>query len=228
MKASDLFDYPSTMPFGEFFDPDARPWEWVPQIKVALKGFTFEGGLDRSRVPAGFSIEGDVWLAPDVKLPPYGVIQGPCWIGSGTEIRPGAYIRGNVIVGSGCVLGNSCEFKNCLLLGGVQVPHFNYVGDSILGNKAHLGAGVICANLRLDHEPVPVQLPDGRRENSGLRKLGTLFGDQAEAGCNSVLQPGAILGRRSVVVSMAFSGYLPPDMIVHETAPRRLTPRRRQ
>jgi len=118
------------------------------------------------------------------------------------------YIRGNVIAGQGCVLGNSSEFKNCLLLDAVQAPHFNYVGDSILGNGAHLGAGVILANLRLDQQNVPVVTAEGRRD-SGLRKLGGLFGGDAEAGCNTVINPGTLLGRRAVVMpGNPFSGYL--------------------
>jgi len=119
-----------------------------------------------------------------------------------------------VIAGANCVLGNSCEFKNCLLLDDVQVPHFSYVGDSVLGNKVHLAAGVTCSNLRLDQSEVPVQLPDGSRCGSGLRKLGALVGDAAEVGCNSVLNPGSILGRRSLVMpTMAFRGYLKANSI---------------
>src|SRR5690606_4396624 len=102
---------------------------------------------------------------------------------------PGAYVRGNVIVGARAVLGNSCEFKNCLLMDGVQVPHFSYVGDSILGNRAHLGAGVVLSNLRLDQQPITMRLAEGVAE-TGLRKLGAILADDAEVGCNAVLQPG--------------------------------------
>jgi UDP-N-acetylglucosamine diphosphorylase / glucose-1-phosphate thymidylyltransferase / UDP-N-acetylgalactosamine diphosphorylase / glucosamine-1-phosphate N-acetyltransferase / galactosamine-1-phosphate N-acetyltransferase len=138
---------------------------------------------------------------------------GPCWIGAGTEIRPGAYVRGNVIVGEGGVLGNSCEFKNCLLMDGVQVPHFSYVGDSILGNGAHLGAGVILSNLRFDQQPITVRLADGIA-STGLRKFGAVLGDEAEVGCNAVLQPGTLLGRRALVMpTIAFGGYLPAATI---------------
>jgi NDP-sugar pyrophosphorylase family protein len=167
----------------------------------------------RQDLPPGVQIEGFVYLHPTVKLPPYCVIQGPTWIGANTEIRPGAFIRGNVIVGEKCVLGNSCEYKNCLLLDGAQTPHYNYVGDSILGNRAHLGAGATCANLRLDKKNVPVTTPTGKTD-SGLRKLGVLMADDAEAGCNAVLQPGAILGKRSAVLpTLAFAGYLPPNTL---------------
>src|SRR5450432_499593 len=104
--------------------------------------------------PEGVHLEGAVFLGEGVTLPSHATIIGPVWIGAGTQIRPGAFIRGNVITGEGCVLGNSSEFKNCLLMDGVQAPHFNYVGDSVLGNKAHLGAGAICSNLRLDQNKV--------------------------------------------------------------------------
>lgn len=224
LKASDLFDFPESLPFDGVFSAELAPWEWVPLIAKALKTFQFEP-LTRD-IPAGLHVEGQVYIHPTVKLPPFGSITGPAYIGEGTELRPGVYIRGNVIAGANCVLGNSCEFKNCLLLDGVQAPHFSYVGDSVLGNKAHLGAGVTCSNLRLDQSEVPVQLPDGSRCGSGLRKLGALVGDGAEAGCNAVLNPGSILGRRSLVMpTMAFRGSLKANSIAFikekiGTAPR--------
>ncbi|MDR1010670.1 MAG: UDP-N-acetylglucosamine diphosphorylase [Opitutaceae bacterium] len=177
-------------------------------------------------IPPGVHIEGDVVLNPGVKLPAYATIIGPAWIGAGTEIRPGAFIRGNVIIGANCVIGNACEFKNCLLMDGVQVPHFSYVGDSILGNKAHLGAGVILSNLRLDRQFVTVRTPDGIVDTD-LRKLGALLGDAAEAGCNAVLQPGVILGKRALVMpAVAFAGYLPPATIARTRNPITTLPRR--
>ena len=143
----------------------------------------------------------------------FATIIGPVYIGANTQIRPGAFIRGHVITGEGCVLGNSSEFKNCLLLDGVQAPHFNYVGDSILGNGAHLGAGAICSNLRLDQGEITVRLPAGSAK-TGLKKFGAVLGDQAEVGCNAVLNPGSLLGPRALVMpSMAFTGYLPAGMI---------------
>jgi len=224
LKASDLFDFPQSLPFADFFKLDLAPWEWVPLIRKALE--TADLGVYSGEVPPGFRIEGDVFIHPTVKLPAFGSIQGPTYIGEGCELRPGVYIRGNVIAGAGCVLGNSCEFKNSLLLDRVQVPHFSYVGDSVLGNGAHLGAGVICSNLRLDQSEVPVQMPDGSRAKSGLRKLGALLGDAAEVGCNAVLNPGSILGRRALVMpTMAFRGSLGANTIAYtketiSTAPR--------
>ncbi len=196
MNASDLFDFPASLPFADFFDPGAQPWDWVGQIKAALAG----AKLDRrpARVPPGALVEGPVYIHESVELPPFCSITGPVWIGEGVQIRPGAYVRGNVIVGAGSVLGNSCEYKNCLLLERVETPHFSYVGDSILGNRSHLGAGVILSNLRLDQKPIKVDW-DGRRVATGMRKLGALVGDRAEVGCNAVLNPGSILGRGSLV-----------------------------
>ncbi|HNX04292.1 MAG TPA: UDP-N-acetylglucosamine diphosphorylase [Opitutales bacterium] len=227
MRADELFTLPQSLAhFAPFFAPDAAPWEWVSAIKKALDGLDWNKWPLRSDIPAGVHIKGRVYIHPDAVLPPFAVIEGPAWIGARTEIRPGAYIRGNVIAGEGCVMGNSCEFKNSMILDGAQVPHFNYVGDSILGIKAHLGAGAICANLRMDHANVPVCLPEGGRADSGLRKLGALMGDGAEASCNSVLQPGAILGKKAVVISMPFSGYLSPNTIAHASQRVRTIPRR--
>ena len=214
LKASDLFDFPQSLPFGSVFSADLAPWEWVPLIRQALKAYRFEP--IEIEIPPGLHVEGQVFIHPSVKLPPFGSITGPAYIGEGTELRPGVFIRGNVIAGANCVFGNSCEFKNCLLLDGVQVPHFSYVGDSVLGNKAHLGAGATCSNLRLDQCEVPVQQPDGSRCASGLRKLGALIGDHAEVGCNAVLNPGSVLGRRALVMpTMASRGYVAADSIAY-------------
>jgi len=153
----------------------------------------------RGEVAEGAFVGERVHLGQGVKVEPGAVINGPAWIGDGTVVRTGAYIRGNVITGAGCVLGNSCEFKNCLLFDGCQVPHFNYVGDSILGNKAHLGAGVILSNVRLDNAEVQVRIDGGDSLGSGLRKFGAVIGDGVEVGCNSVINPGSVIGRDCVL-----------------------------
>ena len=212
VKASEFFTLPPSLGrFASFFPADVAPWEWLKKIGAALEAESF-GPLEL-KIPAGVQIEDKVWLHPSVKLPAFAVIQGPAWIGAKTDIRPGAFIRGNVIAGEGCVLGNSSEFKNCLLMDGVQAPHFNYVGDSILGNRAHLGAGAICSNLRLDQAEVTVRLPD-RTVATGLRKFGAILGDQAEVGCNAVLNPGSVLGPRALVMpAMSFGGVLPAATI---------------
>jgi NDP-sugar pyrophosphorylase family protein len=187
------------------------PWEWLKKIGAALE--TVEAASSGLKIPPGVHLEGKVWLHPSVKLPPCATIIGPVYIGAETEIRPGAYIRGNVIAGEKCVLGNSSEFKNCLLMDGVQVPHFNYVGDSILGNGAHLGAGVICSNLRLDQAEVILRLASGEVP-TGLRKFGAVLGDKVEVGCNSVLNPGTLLGPRALIAPCtSFGGYLPANTI---------------
>lgn len=226
MHASEFFTLPPSLAqFAPFFPADAAPWEGLKKIGAALASLEAPAAPPAG-VPPGVHLEGRVWLHPTVKLPAYATIIGPAWIGAGTEIRPGAFIRGNVIVGEGCVLGNACEFKNCLLLDGVQAPHYNYVGDSILGNKAHLGAGVICSNLRLDQAEVFVRLPAGPVA-TGLRKFGAIVGDRAEVGCNAVLNPGTLLGPRALVMpTLAFSGYLPPATIAHARTTITQIPRR--
>ena len=225
MKAAELFELPaSLLLFAAHFPAEAAPWEWLKRIGPALAAQRFEEALPA--LPRSVHVEGFVYLHPTVKLPPQATIVGPAWIGAGTEIRPGAFIRGNVIVGEGGVLGNACEFKNCLLLDRVQVPHFSYVGDSILGNGAHLGAGVICSNLRLDQQTIGVDLPAGRVD-TGLRKFGAILGDGAEVGCNAVLNPGTILGRRALVAPLtSVTGVLPAGTITRNRPQTVTLPRR--
>lgn len=225
MKASDFFTLPASLArFAAHFPPDVPPWEWLRRIAPALAELA-EPPASRT-VPAGVSIEGAVWLHPTVKLPAYATLIGPSWIGAHTEIRPGAFVRGNVIVGERAVLGNACEFKNCVVMDGAQVPHFNYVGDSILGCGAHLGAGVICSNFRLDQRTVTVRLT-GEVVDTGLRKFGAIVGERAEVGCNAVLNPGTLLGSRSLVMpTTTFTGYLPPGMIARVRTSVSLIPRR--
>ena len=225
MKASDFFSLPTSLVgFVSYFRPDVPPWEWLKQIGAALDSLTDAPAA--VAIPPGVHVQGKVWLHPTVKLPAYATLIGPSWIGARTEIRPGAFVRGNVIVGEDCVLGNACEFKNCLLMDRVQVPHFSYVGDSILGNQAHFGAGVICSNLRLDQQPIVVRTPDGSFE-TGLRKFGAIVGDKAEVGCNAVLNPGTLLGPRSLVTpAIAFGGHLPGATIAHARPAIKFIPRR--
>lgn len=142
------------------------------------------------------------------------VLKGPAWIGENCQVRSGCYVRENVVVGDGVVLGNSCEFKNCIICDEVQVPHFNYVGDSILGYRAHLGAGAILSNVRLDHREVLVTATDGTIP-TGLTKFGAVVGDHSEIGCNAVINPGAVIGRDCIIYPQAnFRGVLPRGSIV--------------
>jgi NDP-sugar pyrophosphorylase family protein len=225
MKAADFFTLPRSLaPFLAAFQADAPPWEWLKQVSAALATLRLDQSL--KLLPAGPQVEGWVYVHPSVKIPSTAMLIGPAWIGANTQIRPGAYIRGNVIVGEGCVLGNSCEFKNCLLMDGVQVPHFSYVGDSILGNGVHLGAGAVLSNFRLDKQPIVLRLPDLTVE-TGLRKFGAILGDNAEVGCNAVLQPGTLLGPRALVMpAMAFGGWLPPATIAKVRQSVTMVPRR--
>ncbi len=213
MRASTFFSLPPSLKaFIEDFSGEVPPWEWLRAIAPAVEREA-QGCSRRADLPSGVQVVGDVHIDSTVRLPAFATLIGPAWIGAETEIRPGAYVRGNVITGAGCVLGNSCEFKNCLLLDGVQVPHFSYVGDSVLGNRAHLGAGVILSNLRLDQRPISLVI-DGTVHETGLRKFGAILGDAAEVGCNAVLNPGCVLGKRALVMpTTAFSGYLPAGTI---------------
>ncbi|MEY2546939.1 MAG: UDP-N-acetylglucosamine diphosphorylase / glucose-phosphate thymidylyltransferase, partial [Verrucomicrobiota bacterium] len=142
------------------------------------------------------------------------MLKGPAWIGENCHIRSGCYVRENVIVGDGVVMGNSCEFKNSIIFNEAQVPHFNYVGDSILGYRAHLGAGVILSNVKLDHREISVITEEGTIA-TGLTKFGAIVGDRTEIGCNAVINPGAIIGRDCIIYPGAnFRGVLPSRSIL--------------
>ena len=144
----------------------------------------------------------NVWIAKDAKVAPTAYINGPAIIGKGAEIRHCAFIRGNALVGEGSVVGNSTELKNVILFNTVQVPHYNYVGDSILGYKAHMGAGSITSNIKSDRSPVTVAM-EGEKVETGRIKMGAMVGDHVEIGCNSVLNPGTIIGRNSNVYPLS-------------------------
>jgi NDP-sugar pyrophosphorylase family protein len=217
LSANELFTPAEDWLFSDDFDLGLAPWQWLDLIAEVLQRRLPSLVSVPVAIPPGLSVSGAVVFGEGVQLPAFGSITGPAYIGAGCELRPGVYIRGNLIAGRGCVLGNSCEFKNALLLDGVQVPHFSYVGDSILGNHAHLGAGVICSNLRLDQTTVMVKLLNGQRVSTNRRKVGALIGDRAEVGCNAVLNPGVILHPGAVVgPSLAFTGSLERDQLVLE------------
>lgn len=190
-KAEDFFDLKQTEHVA-VFEGCENVWDTLPQIADYLK-FRLKPGLECKAIGNPFISE-DVYIGEGTIVDPGAYILGPAWIGKNCHIRHGAYVRENVIVGDGCVLGNSCEFKNCLLFNGVQVPHFSYVGDSILGHEAHLGAGVILSNFRLDKKNIRVKV-GGKVEESGLRKFGAILGDRVEVGCQAVLNPGSLVGK---------------------------------
>lgn len=197
---------------GILFPSDEPVWTALTRLESYL-AFRLQRDI-RTQVPQGVFVSEDVFIDEGTTIEPGAVIKGPAWIGKNCQIRTGCYIRENVIVGNNCVLGNSCEFKNCILFDNCEVPHFNYVGDSILGYKAHLGAGVVLSNVRLDRGEVLVD--DGKRSHpTGLRKFGAVIGDQTEVGCNSVINPGSLLGPRSVVYPLtSFGGVLPAHAIL--------------
>lgn len=189
-KISELFDLNETIA-AELFHGLEYPWEALPLIKdFILK-------LGETLDPAVYEKRGeDVWVAKSAKVFDSAYLGGPCIIDEDAEVRQCAFIRGSAIVGKGAVVGNSTELKNVVLFNKVQVPHYNYVGDSILGFKAHMGAGSITSNVKSDKTLVVVK--DGAEQiETGLKKFGAMLGDNVEVGCNSVLNPGTVIGRSS-------------------------------
>lgn len=209
LKTSELFEYVSPL-LKEVFEQSTYPWEILPQIKLICKTLIEKG------IPGYKSIAPGVLVGENVSIAKTATIIAPAIIGANTVIRPGAYIRGNVIIGEECVIGNSSELKNSILLKHVQVPHYNYVGDSILGNYSHMGAGSICSNLRSDSKNVIVH---GDKEyETGLKKIGAILGDHVEVGCGSVLNPGTIVGRSSQVYPLSMlRGAYPENSIIKNT-----------
>lgn len=202
-----LLDLKETMA-AELFEGKTYPWEVLPEIKdfILKLGKTLDPDEYEYR-------EGDIWIAKSAKIAPTACINGPAIIGKDTEVRHCAFIRGNAIVGEGCVVGNSTELKNVVLFNCVQVPHYNYVGDAVLGYKSHMGAGSICSNVKSDKQLVVVK--DGEEKiETGLKKFGTMLGDHVEVGCGSVLNPGTVIGRNSNIYPLSpVRGCVPADSI---------------
>ena len=209
IKTKELFEnVPSYLK--PYFDEAQYPWEILPKIKE-ITAKIVQTGLE------GYTLlEDGVLVGKDVKIAKTATIIPPAIIGNGTEIRPGAFIRGNVIVGDNCVLGNSSEFKNCILLEKVQCPHYNYIGDSILGYHAHTGAGTVCSNLKSNGKNIVIH---GDKEyETGLRKIGAFVGDYGDCGCNAVLNPGTIIGKHTQVYPLTRArGVYPENSIVKDT-----------
>ena len=184
------------------------PWEALPKIG------DFILALGKTLSPEEYDHPSeDVWIAKSAKIYPNVYIAGPAVIGPGTEVRPGAFVRGKALVGAGCVVGNSTELKNVILFDGVQVPHYNYVGDSILGYKSHMGAGSITSNVKSDKTLVTGR-GAGEAVETGLKKMGAMLGDFVEVGCNSVLNPGTVIGRSSNVYPLSMvRGLIPAEHI---------------
>ena len=222
-NASDLFDLSQTE-HAEIFSGCKYAWEALPKIAAFLEARVRPALHNRCE---GRAFIGEkVFIGPGTVVEDGAMIKGPAIIGKNCQIRHNAYIREHVIIGDNCVVGNSTEVKNSLFFNNAQAPHFNYVGDSILGHKAHLGAGVILSNFKLLPENITVDL-DGAPFDTGLRKFGALLGDCSEIGCNTVLSPGSIIGRASVIYpSLAWRGILPDNMIVKNRAAQEVVARR--
>ena len=192
----------------ELFEGKTYPWEVLPEIKdFILK-------LGKTLDPEEYEYkEGDIWIARSAEVAPTACINGPAIIGKNTEVRHCAFIRGNDIVGDGCVVGNSTELKNVVIFNCVQVPHYNYVGDSVLGYKSHMGAGSICSNVKSDKQLVVVKDKEEKVE-TGLKKFGAMLGDHVEVGCGSVLNPGTVIGKNTNIYPLSsVRGCVPSDSI---------------
>ena len=202
-----LFDLENTIA-KKYLEKYEYPWEALPEIKNFILELIKD--LDRNEFK---EIKENVWVHNSVSIAPSALIEGPTIICRDSEIRHCAYIRGNAIIGEGCVIGNSCEIKNAIIFNKSQVPHFNYVGDSILGYHAHMGAGSIVSNLKSDGKNITVKDGEEKME-TGLRKFGAIVGDNVEIGCNSVLNPGTVVGKNSNVYPLArVRGLVPSNSI---------------
>lgn len=206
VKTSELYECKNKY-LAPLFENHKYPWEILPHIKEFILKFT-------ANSPEGYKLIADeIMVGENVTIHPSATILPPAVIGSGTEVRPGAFIRGCVITGEGSVLGNSSELKNSVLLDKVQVPHYNYVGDSVLGNNAHMGAGSICSNLKSDGKSVVIH--GDTDYETGLRKIGAFLADGADIGCGCVLNPGTIVGKNTSVYPLtALRGVYSENCIV--------------
>ena len=202
----DLYDLSHSLA-GAYLNGFAYPWEALKGIKELI--VTLGQTLDKEEYCEAAP---QVWIHRTATVAPTAFLGAPCIIGAGTEVRHCAFIRGSALVGENCVVGNSVELKNVILFDGVQVPHYNYVGDSILGYKAHMGAGAVTSNVKSDKTPVVIH---GEQEiPTGMKKVGAMLGDGVEVGCNSVLNPGTVIGRNSNVYPLSrVRGCIPANSI---------------
>lgn len=196
-KIGNLFDLGHTLA-AEYLLGYNYPWEALAGIKelIISLGNTLDGKLYDK-------IGENIWVSKTATVAPTASISGPCIIGHNTEVRHCAFIRGSVLVGENCVVGNSTELKNCILFDNVQVPHYNYVGDSILGYKSHMGAGSITSNVKSDKTLVVIKSRYGEKIETGRKKVGAMLGDFAEIGCGSVLNPGTVIGKGTSVYPLS-------------------------
>ena len=207
MEIKDLYNLDETIA-SKIFEGATYPWEVLPKIEEFIKelGNTLSSEEYEKRGE-------DIWIAKTATIAPTAYIKGPAIIGKNAEIRHCAFIRGKAIVGEGAVVGNSTELKNVILFNKVQVPHYNYVGDSILGYKAHMGAGSITSNVKSDKKLVVVNNKEEKIE-TGLKKFGAMLGDNVEIGCGSVLNPGTVIGKNTNVYPLSsVRGVVPSNSI---------------
>ena len=206
MKTLDLYDLSHSVA-GSYLGQFEYPWQALSGIKNLILELGGKLGEDYTEV------EPQVWVHKTAKVAPTAYLGAPCIIGAGTEVRHCAFVRGSALVGENCVVGNSVELKNVILFDNVQVPHYNYVGDSILGYKSHMGAGSVTSNVKSDKTLVVVK--DGQEQiETGLKKFGAMLGDFVEVGCNSVLNPGTVIGRNSnIYPTSCVRGVVPESSI---------------
>lgn len=207
LEISELYSLENTIA-AKLFDGKKYPFEVLPEIGEFIKalGATLDVNV--------FEQKGeDVWIAKNAKVAPSASITGPCIIDEEAEVRHCAFIRGKAIVGKNCVVGNSTELKNVVLFDRVQVPHYNYVGDSVLGYRSHMGAGSITSNVKSDKTLVTINTPDGKVE-TGMKKFGAMLGDNVEVGCGSVLNPGSVIGKNTNIYPLSsVRGFVPSNSI---------------
>lgn len=197
-KNSNLFDLNETIA-KKLFEENIYPWEVLPKISE----FILELGKQLNKQEY-IKLDEDIWIHKTAKVLKSAYIQGPCIVGENTEIRHSAFIRGNALIGSNCVVGNSTELKNVILFNNVQVPHYNYVGDSILGYKSHMGASSLTSNVKSDKTLVVVKdYETGEVIETKLKKVGAILGDNVEVGCGSVLNPGTIIGKNTNIYPLS-------------------------
>ena len=209
LTTTDLFDLSHSLA-GDYLKTFPFPWQALSGIKALI--LQLGNSLDDSYT----EVAPQVWVHKTADVAPSAFLGAPCIIGPGTEIRHCAFIRGSALVGADCVVGNSVELKNVILFDNVQVPHFNYVGDSILGYKSHMGAGAVTSNVKSDHSLVVVK--NGAEQiPTGLKKFGAMLGDFVEVGCNSVLNPGTVIGRNSNVYPTSCVRGVVPEKYIWKT-----------
>jgi len=213
MKISELYDLSRTRA-GEYLARFVYPWEALSGIR----GMIMEIG--RSLPDEEFDHPSEnVWIAKDAVVYPSAYIGGPCIIDRGAEVRHSAFIRGSALIGRDCVVGNSTEIKNAILFDNTQAPHFNYVGDSILGYHSHMGAGSITSNVKSDSTFVVIKYPDGSSVDTGAKKVGAMLGDYVEVGCNAVLNPGTVVGQHTSIYPLSrVRGVIPARHIFKDEA----------